>query len=111
MPTVDIALFSRTIYLTFDKTVYDREAKQKFNELTAIRKMGVSHLTNEILSHRNTFESDFYNEYNFVCEDIAMGIQNNEVEDRIWRDWQCCWPVTVASCSARAWTYNGHTMK
>lgn len=87
MPTVDIALFSRTIYLTFDKTVHDREAKQRFNELTAIRKMGVSHLTNEILSHRNTFESDFYNEYNFVCEDIAMGIQNNEVEDRIWRDW------------------------
>ncbi len=87
MPTVDIALFSRTIYLTFDKTVHDREAKQKFNDLTAIRKMGVSHLTNQILSNRNCFEQDFYQEYNFVCEDIAQGIQNNEVEDRIWRDW------------------------
>lgn len=87
MPTVDIALFSRTIYLTFDKTVHDREAKQLFNELTAIRKMGVSHLTNEILSHRTSFESEFYDDYNYMCEDIAQGIQSNEVEDRIWRDW------------------------
>lgn len=108
MPTVDIALFSRTIYLTFDKTVHDREAKQKFNELTAIRKMGVSHLTNQILSNRNCFEQDFYQEYNFVCEDIAQGIQNNEVEDRIWRDWA----VLLASyrCLSKhmdlPWTYS-----
>ena len=81
------------VYQTIPEAeLYSRSGIQKqiFNtiyQLTAIRKMGVSHLTNEILSHRNTFESDFYNEYNFVCEDIAMGIQNNEVEDRIWRDW------------------------
>lgn len=87
MPTVDIALFSRTIYLTFDTTVHSREAKQRFNELAAIRKMGVSHLTNEILSHRAEFENDFYRQYGFISEDIAQGIQGNEVEDRIWRDW------------------------
>lgn len=87
MPTVDIALFSRTIYLTFDSTVHDREAKQRFNELTSIRKMGMSHLTNEILSHRVEFENDFKAEYDEVCNDIMAGLQNNEVEDRIWRDW------------------------
>lgn len=87
MPTVDIALFSRTIYLTFDSTVHDREAKQRFNELTSIRKMGMSHLTNEILSHRTEFENDFKAEYDEVCNDIMAGLQNNEVEDRIWRDW------------------------
>lgn len=87
MPTVDIALFSRTIFLTFGKTVHNREAKKKFNELVNIRKMGVSHLTNEILSHRSEFENDFYRQYGFVSEDIAQDIQGNEVEDRIWRDW------------------------
>lgn len=87
MPTVDIALFSRTIFLTFDKTIYDRQAKEKFNELTAIRKMGVSHLTNEILSYRKVFENAFYKEYNFVSEDVNKSLQSNEVEDRIWRDW------------------------
>lgn len=87
MPTVDIALFSRTIYLTFDTTVHDREAKQRFNELAVIRKMGVSHLTNEILSHRTEFENEFYQTYNEVSSDIAAGLQSNEVEDRIWRDW------------------------
>lgn len=87
MPTVDIALFSRTIYLTFETTVHDRDAKIKFNELTAIRKMGVSHLTNDILSHRAKFESDFYENYNYVSDDLCRSIASNEVEDRIWRDW------------------------
>lgn len=87
MPTVDIALFSRTIFLTFDKTVHSTDAKRKFNELANIRKMGVSHLTNDILSHYAEFESKFYDTYNWVSEDIAEVVQSNEVEDRIWRDW------------------------
>lgn len=87
MPTVDIALFSRTIFLTFDRTVHSTDAKRKFNELANIRKMGVSHLTNEILSHYAEFESKFYETYNWVSEDISEEVQQNEVEDRIWRDW------------------------
>lgn len=107
MPTVDIALFSRTIYLTFDKTVHDRDAKQKFNELTAIRKMGVSHLTNQILSYRPSFENDFYSQYNFVSDDLSGVIQNNEVEDRIWRDWAALLASyrCLEKCMSLPWDY------
>lgn len=108
MPTVDVALFSRTIYLTFSQTVHDRDAKVKFNELTAIRKMGVSHLTNEILSHRTEFENAFHDTYKLVCDDLSLGIQGNEVEDRIWRDWAVLLTSykCLQSCMSLPWTYD-----
>lgn len=108
MPTVDIALFSRTIFLTFENTVHSTDAKRKFNELANIRKMGVSHLTNDILSHYAEFESKFYDTYNWVSEDIAEEVQKNEVEDRIWRDWAVM--LATYRCLYRSlelpWDYN-----
>lgn len=87
MPTVDIALFSRTIYLTFSTTIYSREAKQKFNNLALLRKQGMSHLTNEILRQRTIVEGGFSKAYDEAMTDLAQDISANDIEDRIWRDW------------------------
>ena len=87
MPTLDIAMFSRMIYLTFDTTVHDREAKDRFNHLADIRKMGLQHLTQQIISHRRMFEAAFYETYNEVTNEIYDYIENDEVEDRLWRNW------------------------
>lgn len=86
MPTVDIALFSRTIYLTFESTTHTREQKQKFKELSTVRAMGVPHLTNEIIMHRDIVSSQFYDTYNEVLTDLEKD-NNGEIEDRIWRNW------------------------
>ncbi|UKK48745.1 DNA primase [Prevotella sp. E9-3] len=87
MPTLDIAMFSRMIYLTHDTTVHDREAKDKFNRLADIRKMGLQHLTKQILSHRALFESSFYDTYNEVTNEVYDLIDGQQVEDRLWRNW------------------------
>lgn len=87
MPTLDIAMFSRMIYLTHDTTVHDREAKDKFNHLADIRKMGLQHLTMQILSHRALFESSFYEVYNEVTNEVYDIIDGAQVEDRLWRNW------------------------
>ena len=87
MPTLDIAMFSRMIYLTHDITVHDREAKDKFNRLADIRKMGLQHLTKQILSHRALFESSFYDIYNEVTNEVYDLIDGQQVEDRLWRNW------------------------
>lgn len=87
MPTLDIAMFSRMIYLTHDTTVHDREAKDKFNNLADIRKMGLQHLTSQILSHRSAFESSFYETYNEVTNEVYDMIDGAQVEDRLWRNW------------------------
>lgn len=86
MPTADIALFSRTIFLTFDTTSHTLEETRLFNRLAELRKQGVSHLTNEIIKCYGRFESRFYTEYKSVLEDIGDHI-DRETEVRIWRDW------------------------
>ena len=87
MPTLDIAMFSRMIYLTHDTTSHDREAKDKFNRLADIRKMGLQHLTKQILAHRKMFESAFYETYNEVTNEVYDSIDGSEIEDRLWRNW------------------------
>lgn len=87
MPTLDIAMFSRMIYLTHDTTVHDREAKDKFNRLSDVRKLGLQHLTKEIISHRKLFESCFYETYNEVTNEVYDIIDGEQIEDRLWRNW------------------------
>ena len=87
MPTLDIAMFTRMIYLPTSITVHDREAKDKFNHLSDIRKLGFQHLTMQILSHRANFVSSFYDVYNDVSDEVCDEIENEEVEDRLWRNW------------------------
>lgn len=87
MPTLDIAMFSRMIFLTHDQTTHDRTAKDKFNHLADIRKMGLQHLTKEILSHRQLFVNSFYETYNDVTNDVYDQIDGAQIEDRLWRNW------------------------
>ena len=87
MPTLDIAMFTRMIYLPTAITVHDREAKDKFNHLSDIRKLGLQHLTMQVLAHRANFESSFYDMYNEVCNEVCDLIDGDNVEDRLWRNW------------------------
>ena len=87
MPTLGIAMFSRMIYLTHDTTVHDRLAKDRFNHLADVRKIGLQHLTKQILSHRALFENSFYEIYNEVTNEVYDMIDGEQVEDRLWRNW------------------------
>ena len=96
MATADIALFSRFIFLSFPKSEFSNEAKERFQQLVNIRKMGCTHLTLEILSHRPQFESNFRAAYNRAFDDLRDALQNTPVEDRILRNWV----VPLAACYA-----------
>lgn len=87
MPTLDIAMFTRMIYLPTAITVHDREAKDRFNHLSDIRKLGMQHLTMQVLAHRTNFASAFYDTYNEVSNEVCDLIDGNNVEDRLWRNW------------------------
>lgn len=87
MPTLDIAMFTRMIYLPTSTTVHEREAKDKFNELSDIRKLGLQHLTMQVLAHRANFSSAFYDTYNEVTNEVCDLIDGYNVEDRLWRNW------------------------
>lgn len=96
MATADIALFSRFIFLSFPKSEFSNDAKERFQQLVNLRKLGCTHLTLEILRHRPQFESNFREAYNRAFDDLRDALQNSPVEDRILRNWV----VPLAACYA-----------
>lgn len=87
MPTADIALFTRLIFLTFPKNVFSIEADRKFKELQLIRMKGLSHLTLEILRHRAKFESEYLGIFNSTMSDIKSMLSGSEIVERITQNW------------------------
>ena len=87
MATADIALFTRFIFLSYSKSQFSQEAKEKFAKMAAIRKLGCSHLVLEILQCRALFEAEFRGNYNEAFEDIINALGQSNIEDRIIRNW------------------------
>lgn len=86
MPTIDIALFSRMLYCSFDNTSFSLESKREFNRLAEMRKLGCSHLTLEILKHRKKFEEEFPANYKIVMKELAAEMPG-DTEERVYRNW------------------------
>ena len=87
IPTADIALFSRFIFLSYSKSQFSQEAKRRFADLTECRKLGCSHLVLELLRHRALFEADFRTCYDESFRQLVDALENSNVEDRIIRNW------------------------
>ena len=87
MPTIDIALFSRLIYLTFNKTEFTTDEKKAFDDLKATRDLGLSHLTLQLLNCRAKMEADFSENYRQCMADLNNRLIGETVEDRIQRNW------------------------
>lgn len=87
MPTIDIALFSRLIFLTFTKTEFSTAEKQAFDQCKAMRDLGLSHLTLQLLRHRSKMETDFSANYRQCMSDLNDRLKAETIEDRIQRNW------------------------
>ena len=85
MPTADVALFSRMIFLQFHKSEYSQEEKKNYDHLKKMEKEGLSHLTSSIIAHRKYFEENFYSTYDSVLSDIFSQLEHAGIEDRILR--------------------------
>lgn len=87
MPTIDIAIFSRLLFLTFNTSEFSVEAKRKFDDLKTWRNLGCSHLTLQLLMHRKRVEANFAGNYKVALADILASVDGDMVEDRILRNW------------------------
>lgn len=87
MPTADIALFSRMIFLTFSKTTFSDEEKQNFETLTRIEKRGLSHLTAQILTKRHLFTANYRTAWDDTVSDLSNLVRTSAVEDRTLKNW------------------------
>ncbi len=86
MPTIDVALFSRVIFLQFNKTEFNETEKKDYEELKQAERDGLSHLTAQILKHRKYFEKNFYHHYEEVVAEFYEETKKLNIEDRILRN-------------------------
>lgn len=93
MPTADIALFNRLVFLTFTKSQFSDQEKRNFEELQLIEKRGLTHLTAEILQYRSQFQGKFRAAWDDALTDLNEKVRENNIEDRTLRNWA----VTLAA--------------
>jgi hypothetical protein len=87
MPTADVALMSRVMFLQFHQTEYSINEKAKYTLLKDLEKQGLSHISAEILKHRTFFVDNYYENYDKVLSDLLVELGESVVEDRILRNW------------------------
>lgn len=87
MPTADIALFHRCIYLSFPRSEFTIEERQRFAALREIQKLGLTSLTLEVLRCRKRVEANFLDTYNAVLDDINRITGDRKIETRIVENW------------------------
>lgn len=92
MATADIALFSRFVYLTFNKTKFTVAESNAFAELDRLRKLGFTHLTLQILNLREAFKQNFASMYAATDSEVNEAIGDSTSETRIVKNW-----VTLAA--------------
>ena len=88
MPTADPALFTRLIYLTYDKHSFSEQERQEYTDLMHWRMLGASHITVEILKHRDKFEASFGNSWRKAEADVKYALRGEgAIVDRIQGNW------------------------
>ena len=87
MPTIDVALSSRVIFLQFlSKKGLSSDDKKKFEELQKIERDGLPHITVAFLKQRKYFIENFKNIYDQVLQDFMGSVYKNQIDDRILRN-------------------------
>ena len=94
MATADIALFSRFIFLRYNKSEFC--PAENFNRLRDTRKLGCTHLTLELLRHRDYFAINFRDAFCKAYKDMQELMGDFIVEDRILLNWMI--PVAALGC-------------
>lgn len=83
MPTAEPALFTRCILLTFGETKRTETQREAFRKLTRMQEDGLSHLTMNMLQHRNLFAERYQEVYEQTLRDFAAMVNNNDVDERL----------------------------
>ena len=86
-PTQDMALYTRVIFLAFSKTSFNQSEKKHYEDLVSLCNLGLTHLTVEILNHRELFEKNFSEIYSITKRELATKLENETIHDRIFGNW------------------------
>jgi DNA primase catalytic core len=87
MPTADIALYSRLLFVPFYKTEYNDAEKKRFKDLKELEKKGLTHITHELLLLRDAFIEGYDKGWEEAASELKKFIENEVIEERIQKNW------------------------
>ena len=87
IPTADIALFHRCVFLSFQTSEFTKEQRERFNALRSIQETGLTHLTLQVLELRKRVQGEFIQRYNEVADQINKRTNGAPLETRIVENW------------------------
>lgn len=93
MPTSDIALFTRLVFLQFPRSEFSDKEKQNYKVLLEMRSLGLTHLTLEILKQRKHFEQTWSTAFHDTQNIVGNALGCEKGEDRIMNNW--CVPLAA----------------
>lgn len=82
MPTIEPALYSRVIMLTFRETTRTEKQKKLFLDLISMEKKGISHLTCQLLNMRQLFEADYRTTHDECVVQFSKVVNNEDIDER-----------------------------
>jgi len=83
MPTIETALFSRVILLTFVETVRTEEARELHRKLVKMENEGLSHLTIGLFAYRDLVLDKFQESYEEEIRTFSKFVDNEKIEERM----------------------------
>lgn len=89
MPTIEPALYTRVIMLTFTESKHNEDSRTAFRKLMQEQELGLSHLTVHLLGHGPYIIENFKEVFEAEVKEIAKEINNAQVEERMINNYAC----------------------
>ncbi|WP_286331331.1 DNA primase, partial [Duncaniella freteri] len=86
-PTTDMALYTRLVYLAFSKVSFSFQEKKRYEDLISTANLGLTHLTLQLLDHRDLFSDNFRDVYSAVKKEFSAKLADEKIHDRIFDNW------------------------
>ena len=86
-PTTDMALYTRLVYLAFSKVSFSFQEKKKYEDLISTANLRLTHLTLQLLHHRDLFADNFREVYSAVKKEFSSKLSEEKIHDRIFGNW------------------------
>ena len=87
IPTVDIALFSRLIYLETHKSKHTREETDRFHHLLKLRNSYPTNITVDLLKYRDNFNAGWRKSWERALTDVKSSVNYNTIGERFIYNW------------------------
>lgn len=87
MPTIEPALFTRTMLISFSETNRTEEQRELYRSLVRMEKEGLSHLTVGLLAYRDLIVEKFQESYEWELREFSKFVDDREIDERMLGNW------------------------